>query len=189
MSNIFSKNLLEALKFASLAHQDQKRKDSNRTPYISHPAAVGYILLQAGAREPVVIAGILHDVIEDTDFGYDDIKRRFGSVVADLVQGVSEDTSLSYDARKDGYLEKLAGGSPEGCLISAADLLANSLDIQINLEEGDDLWMRPPYNLDIEKKIARNERRLAIIKSKTPVPFIDQLEKVLAENHKKFINK
>jgi len=189
MAEFLSKNLLKALKFASLAHQDQKRKDSSRTPYISHPAAVGYILLQAGAPENVVIAGILHDIIEDTEYGYDDIKERFGEEVAGLVREVSEDTSLTYDARKDGYLDQLAGDSSEACLISAADLLANNIDMQTNFDNGEDLWMRPPYNLGIEKKIERNLRRIEIIKSRVHVPFIDQLEKAVDANNQKLINK
>jgi guanosine-3',5'-bis(diphosphate) 3'-pyrophosphohydrolase len=189
MTQFLSKNLLKALKFASQAHADQKRKDQARTPYISHPAAVGYILLQSGAPEEVVIAGILHDVIEDTAFTYDDIVSRFGEKVAELVQEVSEDTSLSYDARKDGYLNKLETDSPEACLISAADLLANQTDMLSNFDDGEDLWFRPPYNMDIERKLARDIRRIEIIKSKTSVPFIEELEETVSKVHQKFINK
>ncbi|MCC7356022.1 MAG: bifunctional (p)ppGpp synthetase/guanosine-3',5'-bis(diphosphate) 3'-pyrophosphohydrolase [Candidatus Doudnabacteria bacterium] len=189
MTLFFSKNLLSALKFASVAHADQKRKDEARSPYISHPAAVGYILQRAGFDEDVIIAGILHDVIEDTTYTYADIEKRFGKKVADLVQEVSEDVHAPYDQRKDGYIDKLKMDSPEGCAISGADLLANRIDMLLNLDAGDDLWARPPYSLDFDKKLARDLKRIEIIKSKVKLPFIDELESVTVEVHKRLTEK
>ena len=55
----------KAIEFAAYAHRDQTRKGT-KIPYISHPYAVGMILLKAGCNEEVVAAGILHDTLEDT---------------------------------------------------------------------------------------------------------------------------
>lgn len=187
MDLFLSKKLLSALKFASRAHEDQKRKDMSRTPYISHPAAVGMILQKSGFSEDVIIAGILHDVIEDTKFTFENIQEQFGETVAKLVQEVSEDTNLAHDARKENYLENLANASHDAVAISAADLLANRVDMLTNFADGEELWLRPPYNMDIEKKIERDMRRFEIIKAKTKVAFLSELESVLEETHQVLI--
>lgn len=187
MNLFLSKKLLSALKFASRAHEDQKRKDMSRTPYISHPAAVGLILQKAGFSEDVIIAGILHDVIEDTKFTFENIQEQFGETVAKLVQEVSEDTHLAHDARKENYLQNLANASTDAIAISAADLLANRVDMLTNFADGDEIWLRPPYNMDIEKKIERDMRRFDIIQSKSNIAFLSELENVLEETHKVLI--
>ena len=94
---------MEALEFAALALELRKEGLSPQgIPYITHPAAVGLILTRAGMDEEVIIAGILHDVIEDTDKTHADIAASFGKRVADLVAEESEDPSLPYAEMKEG---------------------------------------------------------------------------------------
>ena len=81
---MISTKLLDAIEFASLAHKDQVRK-GEPIPYVSHPFAVGLILLNTGYSEDVVIAGILHDVVEDTKFSSKDIEEKFGLKISELV--------------------------------------------------------------------------------------------------------
>ena len=66
----------EAIEVAAEAHQGQYRKGTD-TPYITHPYAVGLILMEAGCTEAVIIAGILHDTVEDTDLTLEFIRERF----------------------------------------------------------------------------------------------------------------
>lgn len=78
----------EAVSFASNAHGDQLRASGQ--PYIIHPLEVAIILLDLGMDVDSVIAAVLHDVIEDTAYTYDDLRETFGEAVATLVEGVSK---------------------------------------------------------------------------------------------------
>ncbi len=73
---------------ATKAHEGQKRKSGD--PYITHPLAVKKILEEWKMDEDTIIAGILHDTVEDTDLTLDDIKKEFGETVAFLVDGVTK---------------------------------------------------------------------------------------------------
>ncbi len=77
-----------AYEFACQAHAGQSRM--NGEPYILHPVSVAEILAEYHRDSDIVIAGLLHDVIEDTKVTYDDVVSRFGKPVADLVQGVTK---------------------------------------------------------------------------------------------------
>ena len=78
-----------AIQFAMEAHKEEFRKGTT-IPYIVHPLDVLSILLKNGAGEDLAIAGVLHDVTEDTDYTLQDIQSRFGDKVAILVEGASE---------------------------------------------------------------------------------------------------
>ena len=177
-----SEKLLYALEFASVAHK-QLRKGPNRVPYISHPAAVGLILWKTGYSEDITIAGILHDVIEDTAYTRADIEREFGREIADWVVEVSEDGTLPHDEMKEQYLDNLKTASSQALAISAADLLANRRNMLLELKQGFRLWYKnPPKNMD------RDRQRIAIIKAGPAVPFMPEIETVVEEVHRYFIN-
>lgn len=80
----------KAYKMAERAHEGQIRKSGE--PYIIHPVNVALILAQLELDKESIVAGLLHDVIEDTVMTYDDVKREFGQEVADLVEGVTKVT-------------------------------------------------------------------------------------------------
>ncbi len=80
--------ILSAYEFAAKAHEGQQR--SSGQPYIMHPLAVAKILLELGMDTDTVCAALLHDVVEDTEATTEDLKKRFGSDVAQLVEGVTK---------------------------------------------------------------------------------------------------
>lgn len=75
------------------AHSGQVRKITGE-PYFSHPLNVARILRRAGFREEVVVAGLLHDAVEDTEMTDADIRATFGDEVADLVASHTENKTL-----------------------------------------------------------------------------------------------
>lgn len=159
---LISPKITEAIEFAMLAHKDQLRKDAR--PYIIHPLSVGFILDSAGYSEEVVIAGILHDVVEDTSFGEKDIKEKFGERVAELVRGVTEDKTItSWKERMDIYNAHLKTASPEVQAISAADLLDNRRSVLTDLKEGFDIWSH--FNAGKEAFMKNTTDRFEIVKS------------------------
>lgn len=133
----------KALQVASKAHRNQNRKGTD-IPYISHPAAVGMILLKAGYEEAVVAAGILHDTVEDTDIELVDIKEWFGAEIAEMVAGCSEpNKELSWEERKEHTIEFLKTASEEIRAVACADKLHNIRSIIKDYgAEGEAVWKR-----------------------------------------------
>lgn len=95
-------DLLKAADFAAKKHKNQRRKDSEQSPYINHPIGVAHILTEEGGVKDVsvLITALLHDTVEDTDTSFEEIELHFGREVADLVAEVTDDKSLPYGERK-----------------------------------------------------------------------------------------
>lgn len=96
--------VMRAYRFAEAAHQGQKRASGE--PYVSHCLAVAAILAEMQVPPAVVIAGLLHDTVEDTIVTLDDIRREFGDEVARLVDGVTKLTNLPRVSRGDQHRDK-----------------------------------------------------------------------------------
>ena len=88
----------KAYKVASEAHEGQKRKSGE--PYIIHPLCVAIILADLELDKETIVAGLLHDAVEDTWMTYEEVEKEFGSEVALLVDGVTRLGQLSYSADK-----------------------------------------------------------------------------------------
>ncbi|MCA9356222.1 HD domain-containing protein [Candidatus Nomurabacteria bacterium] len=137
---MFSKKVFLAIKKATKWHKGQTRKDGD-LPYIVHPYSVAMILSKYTENEDVVIAGLLHDVLEDVDPGLQEqIKEMFGEKVLQYVKEVSEvkevnGEEVSWEERKRMYNEGLRSDSQEALMISTADHINNWQDILNEYEE------------------------------------------------------
>ena len=131
---LFSLNLERALRWAATCHHGQARKGSG-VPYVQHVAAVAMILDRLGYGEDVVVAGLLHDVVEDCDVTLDDVRDRFGMEVAALVAHGSEvkldatGTKRPWIDRKRDHLAALADAPPDARALVLADKLHNLASI------------------------------------------------------------
>lgn len=85
------------------AHEGQMR--SSGDPYITHPVAVAGILADMKLDHETIMAALLHDVIEDTDYNKEDLSLAFGEVVAELVEGVSKLDKLSFSSKQEAQAE------------------------------------------------------------------------------------
>ncbi len=132
---IYIGKLQKAVNFAIKVHEvDQKQKRKGKdVAYISHPLAVGLILSRTGADEDVVIAGILHDTVEDSvkenRATPEILKEEFGERVADLVISITEDKGFAWEERKQKMLEKIKEFSNDSLLLKSADLISNVSEI------------------------------------------------------------
>ena len=106
--NDMEKKIKKAFLFAKKAHEGQIRKGKT-DGYIIHPVGVYKILKRLTKDEDVLCAALLHDVIEDTDFNYDNLKNEFGKTVADIVLEVTKDEKKEFNIKtKEGLMVKLA---------------------------------------------------------------------------------
>ena len=143
----FSERYESALALAARAHQGQVRK-AGGDPFIVHVIHVSVILLRHGFSEDVVVAGLLHDVVEDQDVPLTDIEARFGPAVAEMVAVLTEqkregDVERPWEIRKQEALDKLRRASPEAVAVKAADVLHNAHSVALVLRrEGAAIWGR-----------------------------------------------
>lgn len=132
----------EAICFAARAHKGQLRKGTD-IDYITHPLEVLQILTAMDAEEAVLIAGILHDTLEDTAVSLEELESAFGRDVAALVAGHTEDKRRSWKERKQNTVETLVNASRAEKLLSLADRLANLRSMASDFSrQGERLWER-----------------------------------------------
>ncbi len=126
---LLPRRLVEAIEFAAMKHSNKTRKGNKLTsvPYVAHPFAVAMLLQRAGFEDDVVIAGLLHDTMEDAGVTSAELQDRFGTRVARIVEGCSEpDKSLEWEVRKRHTLEMLPTASWEVRAAACADKLHNA---------------------------------------------------------------
>jgi len=121
-----SELIREALETAQRQHAGQLRRGSDGRPFIEHPIAVAELLLREGCSDEVVAAGLLHDVVEKSDTTVEEVRERFGEIVAELVGVMTEDASIEdYEERKEEHRRRVATGNRAALPIFAADKLTN----------------------------------------------------------------
>src|SRR5260221_12127423 len=102
-----SARLFSALAFAAYKHRNQRRKDSEASPYINHPSALAQVLtVEGGVRDTdVLVAAILHDTLEATRTTVAELRRKFGRRIAGIVGEVTDDKRLRKYLRKRLQIE------------------------------------------------------------------------------------
>ncbi len=153
----YSDAINHAFAFAAKHHDRQVRKGT-KLPYLTHPANVAVILTRYGRDERTVVAGVLHDVVEDCmKDGYtrqmleQRIGEKFGADVLETVLGVThrhlddDGVELSTEERKEDYLARLSDANESALWVCAADKVHNSNSILSDLrrtEDPDSVWSR-----------------------------------------------
>lgn len=129
--------LLRACAYAANAHRDQRRKNPAAEPYINHPLRVAALLEGAGVvEEDVLIAAVLHDVVEDTEVTVAEIEEEFGEVVMGYVGECSDDKGLPKTERKRLQVVSASGKSRGAKLVKLADKLDNLSDMTKQIPVG-----------------------------------------------------
>lgn len=115
----------QAIHFVEKAFAGQKRIKEN-IPLSFHSIMVGYMLKDSGYNKEIILTGFLHDIIEDTEYTYEDIVRLFGETIASNVLKVSEDTTITdWTKRKEEFFNRMTSWSKEIFLVELADKLQN----------------------------------------------------------------
>lgn len=153
----YSDVINHALAFAAKHHDRQVRKGT-KLPYLTHPANVAVILTRYGRDDATVVAGILHDVIEDSvreGYSREMLEQRmgdkFGANVLGTVLAVTyrrhddDGVELSAEERKIDYLERLSDANEEGRWVCAADKIHNASSVISDLRrtlDPETVWSR-----------------------------------------------
>jgi (p)ppGpp synthase/HD superfamily hydrolase len=125
-----------ALAFALERHAGQTR-DLDDLPFVTHPVEVGCLLHEAGYPDDVVAAGVLHDVLEDTDAEHGELEARFGRRVADLVDAVSDDPSIEdHSERKAALRRQVARAGDFAVAVFAADKVSKARELRVRGSRG-----------------------------------------------------
>ncbi len=128
-----------AYDLAKKAHKGQKRRSGE--PYLTHPVCVAIILAQLEMDKETIVGGLLHDVIEDTKYTYDDITEMFSEEIAILVDGVTKLTQLNYSADK---VEVQAENLRKMFLAMAADIRVIIIKLADRLHNMRTMQFMPP---------------------------------------------
>lgn len=170
-----------ALEQARSDHEGQVRNGSGGMPYVEHPMRVAALLDEHGYGEEVLAAALLHDVVEDSETTLDELREKFGDVVAGLVGAMTDDESIDdYRQRKAEHRERLAAAPAEAMAIYGADKLTNVTTLAAAYaEEGDSV--RDEFKVPVELKLEIWEGDLGLLREKAPeLPFLDRLEQELS---------
>ena len=149
------KELIDAILYAASSHAGQLRKDSV-TPYINHPIEVMHLLVHTGGIEDqeILMAAVLHDVIEDTSVTAEDIAERFGKNVASVVLELTDDVTQPKEERKRLQLKNADKLSHAARLVRISDKICNVYD----------MLYAPPGNWDIKRRKEYIEWANAVVK-------------------------
>lgn len=186
---MFTDKINLALKIAAKAHQGQNRKGTD-IPYISHPVAVGMIISEHTDDENAIIAGILHDILEDVKpeiYSEADMRRDFSNLITDIVKDISEPKTagqpkLPWKERKQAYLERLGNSYYfEAYIVAAADKVHNLTDILDDYYQfGDEIWQR--FNASKQDILQYYRAVFDLIRNEpVPIELKRQLETLIGE--------
>jgi (p)ppGpp synthase/HD superfamily hydrolase len=113
----------EAHEVAAREHAGQRRK-ANRTSYLSHAVTVAEILAEGGFDDELIAAGLLHDTVEHTPLGLEDIRKRFGQRIGSLVEAMTDCEQIEdWKERKDEHRRRIRNAGRDAIAIYAADKL------------------------------------------------------------------
>ena len=162
--------------YAAERHVGQTRR-ADGAPFIRHPEEVAGLLRETGAPEPVVAAGLLHDVVEKTPATVGDLEERFGSEVARLVDAVSEDDRISsYAPRKRALIDSALGAGPNAAAVFAADKVCKVRDFRARLLRADGR-----DHLEARKLEYYRQSLVALERTMPDHPLVRRLRQELAE--------
>jgi (p)ppGpp synthase/HD superfamily hydrolase len=126
----------DALDFATSHHEGQTR-DNDSIPFVTHPVEVACLLHDAGYADEVVAAGVLHDVLEDTDVELVELAERFGPHVSALVAAVTDDPAIEdHSARKAALRRQVALAGDEAAAVFAADKVSKARELRTRARYG-----------------------------------------------------
>ncbi len=187
---MYSYRIEQAIRAAAVLHRDQNRKGSMPFPYVTHLVSVAFILLDYTDDEDIIVAALLHDTIEDTDYTLDELEEDFGGKVRELVETLSEpkqvgERRLSWSDRKREYAKQLKKGPKEAVMIAAADKAHN---FRTTVEEyyEDHARFLQDFGKNLDERLEMYQTIANVINNRLDGPLLNEFNHVF-ESYKEFI--
>jgi (p)ppGpp synthase/HD superfamily hydrolase len=187
---MYSYRIEQAIRAAAVLHKDQLRKGSMPFPYVTHLVATSFTLLDYTHDEDVIIAALLHDTLEDTDYTIDELQEDFGVRVREIVECVTEPKStaeqkISWREKKSTYAKQLKKGPIEAVLVAAADKIHNFRTLVEDYYEAHDRFIQD-FGNNFDERIEAYQNIANVINSRLEGPILAEFNHVF-EEYKEFI--
>jgi (p)ppGpp synthase/HD superfamily hydrolase len=161
-----------AVAWASQMHGDQVRS-LDRAPFVLHPLEVASLLYGRGFDDDVIVAGVLHDLVENTEATVADVRARFGERAAAIVDAVSEDDSIAdYGERKAALRARACAGGAEARAVYTADKISKARELRAQAAHDPSVLAAPQNVLKLEHYEASLVELRAVDEEQ---PMLDQL--------------
>lgn len=187
---MYSYRIEQAIKAASILHKDQSRKGPIPYPYITHLMAVALLLHDYTDNEDIIVAGLLHDTVEDTDYTLKELEEDFGKNVRDIVSTVTEPAStsekgMSWKEQKKAYFNQLKNGTDEALLVAAADKVHNMRSVvETYIELPDDF--KNSFGGSLLERVQQYQRLSNLFNARLKNPIVGEFNHVFSE-YKNFV--
>jgi len=187
---MYSFRIEQAIRAAAVLHHDQARKGAMPYPYVTHLFSVSMLLSEYTEDENVIIAALLHDTLEDTDYTLEELTEDFGGTVAQIVDTLTErklngEVKVSWSERKKGYAKQLKNGPSEAVMVAAADKIHN---FRTSVEEYYDDHNRflSDFGKNLDERIEVYQTIANVINNRLKGPLLTEFNHVFTE-YKNFI--
>ena len=147
------------------ARHGGQRRDVDDAPFILHPLEVGALLSGRDHDDEVVAAGLLHDVVEDTDASIDEVRARFGDRVAGIVAAVTEDPAIAdYEERKAALRDAVSVAGADARAVYAADKVVKARELRAKAAGAEDALA----DAEVRRRLDHYERSVAMLLAVDP---------------------
>jgi len=187
---MYTYRIEQAIRAATVLHHTQRRKGSMPYPYVTHLLSVAFILQEYTKDEDVLIAALLHDTLEDTDYTEEELQSDFGERVCELVKTVSEPKEikgkkLTWSERKQTYADQLKDGPKEAVMIAAVDKIHNFRSMVEEYYDKHDLFLQD-FGRNLKERIEMYQIIANSINKRIDGPMLAEFNHVF-EQFKEFI--
>jgi (p)ppGpp synthase/HD superfamily hydrolase len=188
---MYSYRIEQAIRAASVLHKNQLRKGSMPFPYVTHLIATAFTLIDYTDNEDVIIAALLHDTLEDTDYTIDELQEDFGGEVREIVEAVTEpkstpDQRISFKERKKIYADQLKKGPIEAVMVAAADKMHNFRTSVEDYTDSPDRFIQD-FGKNFDERLEAYQIIANVINSRLSGPILAEFNHVF-EEYKNFIH-
>lgn len=187
---MYSYRIEQAIRAAAVLHKDQTRKGSMPFPFVTHLVATAFTLIDYTEDEDVIVAALLHDTLEDTDYTLEELHEDFGGRVRDLVETLTEPKStpekpLSWTDRKAAYARQLKRGPEEAVLIAAADKIHNFRTIVEDYVDAHDRFVQD-FGKNFDERLEGYQQIANVINNRLKHPILAEFNHVF-DAYKQFL--
>lgn len=189
---MYTYKLEQAIRAVTILHEDQLRRGSIPLPYVSHLIAVFAILRDYTTDEDTLVAALLHDTLEDTDYTVEELKEDFGGPIAEIVLSVTEPSEIggekpTWIQKKRAYVKQLKKADQKALMVCAADKIHNFRSAVEEYYEAHDRFLQD-FGPNLEDRMEVNQAISNVLNSKLKNDIVHEFNTTFTEYKNFLIN-